>query len=238
MKSDRFFVLLDRAIDLCDSWRDGALQALFASRFLRPLRKAGLTADLLTTIRAVLAVMVFAFLIENIILGYDPRFGNQSRVFVLVILATGFLTDLLDGPLARVERRTSSRDSARGAHFDPFVDKLFTLPILMFYLPAMGWIAGSIGGLTIVGDTAAIAVRRYSARRGIVIPSNRFGKYKMAFLCLAIFMLAWQYPKAQDIVFGAMVTSMTLGVISLGTNARNLKRQLDAQGIISVANQT
>lgn len=239
-KANRFFNLLVQVMDKTDHWREWVLRGLLESHVLVPLRKVGLTADLLTAIRVALGVVLCYFVGTSLLFnGYDPGFETSflDRRMVLAMLSLGFLTDLLDGPLARIELRDTrvKITITRGAHFDPLADKILTLPILAFFIPALGLIKGLAAVFSIFGDAVSIAIRRYSGKRGIIIPANRFGKYKMVFLCAAIFQLVWQYPKGVDIAFGMIVASMTLGSISIFINAREVKRQLDAKGSTGLA---
>lgn len=226
-KADRLFELLDRFIHACDSARDGRLQDLMQSRIFLPLRCYGLSADFLTAARGIIALILFAFFANNALQGYDPVLSDQARRIVLAGLLIAFITDLLDGPLARVERKAGIKTDLKGEHRDPLADKLLTTPLLIFYWFAFGWWTRAILGLTVVGDLAATAIRKYSSNRGISIPSNNFGRAKMAGLCVAIYCMVWLYPQGEIVVASISLLSLGLGTVSVARHARLLKRQLE-----------
>ena len=206
--------------------RDGQLQMLLESRLFAPLLLYGLTANDLTRLREVLAVVVAGILIHGFRQDYGMSFPSNIRWALNIILPIAFATDLLDGPLARLERKWKRISDGKGAHLDPFADKLLTLPILFYYLFYLDWWVGCLVSLIIAGDVLGTAFRRYAGKRKIRIPANIFGKSKMVFLSAAILSLVlWERPNVfLFIVFCSI--ALTLGTISIVRHAFLLKYTL------------
>ena len=215
-----FFERLDRI-------RDGKLQRLLESRLFEPLLIRGMTANVLTRLREVLALVVIGILLLCRAENYGANLPPSVRLSLLVILLLGFATDMLDGPLARLENKWGTKSSGEGIHLDPFVDKLLTLPLLFYYMLYMDWWwSGSLIALIIMGDIAGTIFRRYSWKREIQIPSNIFGKFKMVFLGAAIVsLILWEQPNALLFLIFSTV-ALTLGTVSIGQHAFLLKYTL------------
>ena len=81
--------------------RDGKLQMLFESRLFAPLLLFGLTANALTRLREILAVVVAGILIHCFRQGYGTSLPADIQWALTIILPTAFATDLLDPPLPR-----------------------------------------------------------------------------------------------------------------------------------------
>lgn len=228
-KADRLFIWIQELLRLIDNVRDRKTRELVRSRVYSALRKRGLTANFLTDMRAVIAILLDWFFADNAAKGYDPNFSWLTRLVLLAALFAAFVTDALDGPTAREENEAPMRRSKDGVHWDPLVDKIFTLPILAYYWFAYSWWPRSIIAVTIAGDAAATMIRRYSAKRQIEIPSNKFGRAKMAILCLAIVLMVLLGPAGGNVVSSFLCVSLAFGIISVSLHARSLTSKVTAQ---------
>lgn len=216
------FDWLVKKMEALDRSRDGKLQRLLETRLLEPIIRIGLNANFLTGIRALIAAALIAFFTDNISLRHNPDFPSDVRLWLFGALLAAFATDALDGPLARLARRRGLEDDGRGAHTDPFVDKLLTLPVLAYYLPAISAAGKTLTLMTIFGDIMAIWIRSLAAKKGIHIPSNIFGKYKMAFICCAISSLVLWFPASEEVFLIFLTVSLTCGTISVIKHALKL----------------
>lgn len=228
-KADRLFIWIQEALKLIDNVRDRKMRELVRSRVYSALRKRGLTANFLTDMRAVIAILLDWFFVDNAIQYYDPNFSWLTKLVLFAALIVAFATDALDGPTAREEDELPVPRSKDGAHWDPLVDKILTLPILAYYWFAYSWWPRSIIVFTIAGDGAATLIRSYSAKRQIEIPSNKFGRAKMAVLCLSVFLMVLLGPGGGNVVSSFLCVSLAFGIISAWLHARSLTSKIAAQ---------
>ena len=131
----------------------------------------------ITTLRIVLAPVTAVLLLQP---------GARSRLVAMAVFLVAALSDLADGALAR--QRGEITDF--GKLVDPIADKLLLAATLIpFYLltradPGLGEIPlyGTIGLwilFVFFGREIAITwLRTRAARRGIVVPAQKSGKYK------------------------------------------------------------
>lgn len=121
------------------------------------MRLRHLPAHLLTLARLPLAGVIWL----------DPG----DRVFFLLVLATGGLTDVLDGFLARVLDKGSRTDPTNvGAWLDPLCDKIFAASCIAAAFWAWsppGWIVASLLAREIFQVPILVAYFLTWARRGI-----------------------------------------------------------------------
>ena len=125
-------------------------------------------ADWLSVFRVVVTPVIALYLLR----------GNPLGAAVSFALAA--LTDGLDGYLAR--RRAPT---AFGPWLDLVADKvliLVTLALLARLRVLAAWVPLLIGGRELV--VAGLRIALY--RRGLLLPADRWGKVKMATLCLGI----------------------------------------------------
>lgn len=137
--------------------------------------------NLITIGRIILAVLVVPLLFME---GFAPR----MLAFVIFLVAA--VSDLWDGHLARSRGLITDL----GKLLDPLADKLLlAATIFPFYLISHGdapdsrfpWFGGVFPLwilLILLGREAFITLfRSYAARRGVVIPAGKSGKYKTVF---------------------------------------------------------
>lgn len=134
--------------------------------------------NLITIARIVLAVVVIPLL-------FIDEFGARIAAFIIFLMAA--LSDVWDGHLARSQGLITDL----GKLLDPFADKLLlAATFIPFYILAQQ--PGPEGRFPWFGDTLPLWVlivifgreifitlfRSYAARRGVVIPAGKAGKYK------------------------------------------------------------
>ena len=134
--------------------------------------------NLITIARIILAVVVVPLL-------FVESFGARMIAFVIFLIAA--FSDLWDGHLARSRGLITNL----GKLLDPIADKLLlTATFIPFYIISQGdgpgarfpWFGGTLPlwiVLVIFGRELFITLfRSYAARRGVVIPAGKAGKYK------------------------------------------------------------
>ncbi|MCS7084439.1 MAG: CDP-alcohol phosphatidyltransferase family protein, partial [Aquificaceae bacterium] len=119
--------------------------------------------NLITTFRLILILPVLVFL------------ENDQSALAGILIAFAWLSDWLDGMLARKSLKTDF-----GAHFDPFVDKVFILSILSFFLKE-GEVNLFLYVLLLFRELSASFLRSESARAMKSIPASPLGKLKAGF---------------------------------------------------------
>lgn len=217
---------IERGMRLVETFKEHWLQSLVRTQFFAYLYFKGVTADNLTLARLRIGQVLFAFYVIVVLLGRSPDFPGWMRGLLMAIYTIAFLTDLLDGAIARRRQEMGLPESGEGAHRDPRADKVLTIPPFVYNWLYFRWETRIVTMLSVVGDLWATWIRRQSARQGIVIPSNSFGRYKMVFLCMALSCQLIWYPKAELVVLIFLVVSLTCGVISVIGHAAEFRRKL------------
>jgi CDP-diacylglycerol--glycerol-3-phosphate 3-phosphatidyltransferase len=158
-----------------------------------PLASAGLSAlpNVLTLFRIGCVPLVILLLV-------DPSVASR-RVAAALFLAAS-ITDYLDGYLAR--RRGIV--SALGQFLDPLADKLLVSAVLVMLvaLPGEPRVPAWIAALIISRDLAVTGLRAIASQRGMTLPAEELGKYKMLAQIFAL----------QGLLIGERVPIPLLGV--------------------------
>lgn len=142
-----------------------------------PLLDRSALPNLITVGRMLLTPVIFFLILV-------PSFGARGLAFILFVVAA--LSDLWDGYLARKHGWISDF----GKLMDPIADKLLlVVTFVPFYIVSHG--SGHVGALpywkvmplwvliVIFGREILITVMRgAAARRGIIVPAGKAGKYK------------------------------------------------------------
>lgn len=137
-----------------------------------------------TLFRLLLTVPALYFLVEgrNFIAGF-------------LILVAG-VSDWLDGELARKNNQVSKL----GLLLDPFVDKVFVLSVLSFFLYRQ-----EIGILPFVlllfRELSVSFLRSLSVERGYTIPASYLGKTKAFFEFVTLLSLSFSYGPAEFLLW-------------------------------------
>jgi CDP-diacylglycerol--glycerol-3-phosphate 3-phosphatidyltransferase len=101
---------------------------------------------------------------------------TSRRVAALLFLAAS-ITDYLDGYLARRRGIVSTL----GQFLDPLADKLLvaTVLVMLVALPTEPRVPAWIAALIIARELAVTGLRAIAMQRGIAVPADELGKYKM-----------------------------------------------------------
>ena len=125
----------------------------------------------LTAGRAVLAVVLFAFIAQN-------WWG-----WCLVVFGFAALTDYLDGYLARLQGITSTL----GRNFDPLVDKILICGAYVFMLPVTGsGLAPWMATVVVARELTITVLRSFLEGQGAKFGADWLGKIKMWLQCAAL----------------------------------------------------
>jgi CDP-diacylglycerol--glycerol-3-phosphate 3-phosphatidyltransferase len=115
----------------------------------------------------------------------DPR----SSLLAAVIFALSFVTDWLDGFIARKKNLVTKF----GKILDPLADKLL-IGCSFIMLIDLDRVDGWIGVLIIGREIAVTWLRAMLAAKGIILSSSWWGKYKTFFQAMAMIPLMIHYP--------------------------------------------
>jgi len=118
------------------------------------------------------------------------------RSWAVAILVLGIITDRLDGELARARKE----ETEWGRILDPLADKIAaaTVALVLFRLSQLPlWFIVALLGRDLLILCGGILVK---ARRGLVLPSNVYGKWTIGIIGLLFFSLLVEAPEAISIV--------------------------------------
>ena len=151
------------------------------------------------------------------------RWGGETGNLVgAIIFSLGWITDLVDGWLAR---RMNSV-SALGKFLDPLADKLLVASALIMMIPldrVPAWIA-----VVIIGrELAVTGLRGIASSKGRVMAASSWGKHKsfVQYVAITFLILAWDKPVdcirvGQWILYAAVVITLWSGYAYLRSYAR------------------
>jgi CDP-diacylglycerol--glycerol-3-phosphate 3-phosphatidyltransferase len=109
--------------------------------------------------------------------------GFYNNVLALVVFCVASITDMLDGQIAR---RNGSITSL-GIFLDPIADKLLVSAAFIYFvdIPILGISAWMV--IIIIGREFIITgLRSIAAARNVVMPADKFGKFKTALQMIVI----------------------------------------------------
>ena len=124
-----------------------------------------------------------------VVIGFLSSPGPQASFLAGLIFALASLTDLLDGYIARQQKR----ETAVGKLLDPMADKLLVLSCMIMLIP-LERIPAWIVVLIIGREVAVTGLRGIASAEGMIIAASRWGKAKMVFQTLAMIGLMLHYP--------------------------------------------
>ena len=142
-----------------------------------------------------------------------------SGVVIILIFLIGIATDILDGYLARKNQEITTF----GIFMDPLLDKLFILGTfsgLLIMTDLLNPILYFIFLFTFLVEFANNGVRLITREKGgHILPSKNWGKLKMIFQCLGIFLFLIAYCLKKDLgakpeLFTPFITIGTLLLIA------------------------
>ncbi|MFC1595133.1 CDP-alcohol phosphatidyltransferase family protein [Patescibacteria group bacterium] len=135
--------------------------------------------DHLTYARFVISGVIICILVDPRLPDFNVSYLNLLFFFLFTIAA---LTDLFDGPLARMRKIVTQR----GAELDPLADKLLVIPLLWYYL----WnYSPELVICVTVGEVLAQTLRFIGFRIGKDMSSNVLGKYKMVAQTVGVYLI-------------------------------------------------
>ncbi len=112
----------------------------------------------------------------------------SSSLWAALIFSVSFLTDWLDGFIARKKNLVTKF----GKIFDPLADKLLIGGSLIILI-GLDWVAPWIGILLIGREIAITWLRSTLAGKGVIMASSYWGKYKTFFQAIALIPLMIHY---------------------------------------------
>ena len=133
-------------------------------------------------------ILLIPFIIMSLIgfrFGFD---GLSNKTFIYSCLLYAFISDFLDGYIARRWKL----ESGFGRMIDPIADKLLVAGCLISYcIIVQGNMIVLIPAIIIICRDILVAGRReYASNSGILLPPTKLAKWKTAFEFLAIILLA------------------------------------------------
>ena len=114
--------------------------------------------------------------------------GRGGSFFAALFFGMAFLTDILDGYLARRHGEVT----IVGKFLDPLADKILVCSTLIMLIP-MGRTPAWIVMLIIIREMAVTGLRGIAVSQGIVIQASSLGKYKTVFQSIATILLCLHY---------------------------------------------
>ena len=136
--------------------------------------------NLLSAVRILAIPIVIVFLSSP---------GPLASFMAALIFGLASLTDLLDGYIARQQKR----ETAVGKLLDPMADKLLVLSCMIMLIP-LGRIPAWIVVLIIGREVAVTGLRGIASAEGQIIAASGWGKAKMVLQSLAMIGLMVHYP--------------------------------------------
>ena len=144
----------------------------------------------------------------------------------LLFIVLSFLTDHLDGYIARRYKKSSDL----GIYYDHFVDKIFVHLLLIYYLSQnllSFWIVASL----ILRDYLALGLRQYAISHSHVMPSTLSGKIKLVsqgvFLVLLALTQIIKLPSSIIVNLSTLVVIWSfISLIDMGIKNKILIKQL------------
>lgn len=133
-------------------------------------------------------ILLIPFIIMSLIgfrFGFD---GLSNKTFIYSCLVYAFISDFLDGYIARRWKL----ESGFGRMIDPIADKLLVAGCLISYcIIVQGNMIVLIPAIIIIfRDILVSGIREYASNSGILLPPTKLAKWKTAFEFLAIILLA------------------------------------------------
>ncbi len=178
----------------------------------------------LLTLSRILLIPVFVILFST------PT--PERSLWAATVFVVAAVTDLLDGYLAR--RR--SQVTKLGRLLDPIADKLLVLSGL-FLLVELGQVPAWVAIVITGREIAVTGVRAIAASVGVVIETERLGKYKMVFQVIAICLLIVTNAALPGLEFvfplgmALLYVALLLGVISGAGYLVSIWRQVSLKGL-------
>lgn len=176
-------------------------------------------ANILTTSRLILTPVCIFFIMA------DSTYG---RLVAFGIFVVAFLTDALDGYLARIRNEVTEF----GTFFDPLADKILTTSILIslaFRIDEMWcWLAV---GIICSREIAVALMRRWRVSHGICVVPNGYGKLKTIAQAVAVGALIIDAGVAPYLLWIAVFLSVHSGINYILLWRNRQQQRMDASFI-------
>lgn len=154
----------------------------------------------ITLMRIFLVPILLVFLIS-------PR--GWSPVIAAAIFLIAAFTDWLDGHLAR----STNQITRLGQLLDPIADKLLVTAALVT-LVGRQQVPAWIVVIILCRELAVTGLRAMAADQHVIIAAEAYGKYKMLFLIVGVFLLILNLPELYWPGMIALGVGLVLGVVS------------------------
>jgi cardiolipin synthase (CMP-forming) len=156
-----------------------------------------------------LTLLRFALIPLYLALFFSELPGRMQWAFGVLLLAG--LTDVIDGYLARKHRQVTQL----GIMLDPLADKLMMLAVfLSLFLTNRIGIAAAIA--IILRDVGMIVASAFFHFRGKkTVPANAMGKLTTVLYYVALFLLMFDHPVADEFLWGVIIFSFLTSLIYL-----------------------
>lgn len=167
-------------LEKLDHYRD---EILFV--FIKPYWPRKITPNIITTVRIIIGVLLFALLFF---------FKIEDKILIISLFFFGALTDLLDGSVARGKNMVTEL----GAMLDPVADRIMIIPIAVYSLfGPHRWLLLVLLLIEVVNALVSI----YYTTKKVCLESNIFGKTKMVMQSLVFVAILVVWPNPPSLFF-------------------------------------
>jgi CDP-diacylglycerol--glycerol-3-phosphate 3-phosphatidyltransferase len=164
------------------------------------------------TISRILLIPIIIMSLIGLRFGFD---GLSNKTFIYSCLVYAFISDFLDGYIARRWKL----ESGFGRMIDPIADKLLVAGCLISYcIIVQGNMIVLIPAIIIIfRDILVSGIREYASNSGILLPPTKLAKWKTASEFLAIILLASFFVNHnfEGSIKGSTSLNGVLGILSL-----------------------
>jgi CDP-diacylglycerol---glycerol-3-phosphate 3-phosphatidyltransferase len=161
-----------------------------------------------------LSRMAMALVASAIVLWAWPA----GRLWVTVLTATAWLSDMLDGFLARATRG----ETDAGQSLDLLADKVYIL-CLLIALAAAHEVPAWVAIVMVARELSVTQMRVFCAGRHVIEQVDALGKLKQGVSMLALLALTTEQPGAVCLLYGAVLLAVISGLHYLATARRHLQ---------------
>jgi CDP-diacylglycerol---glycerol-3-phosphate 3-phosphatidyltransferase len=166
-----------------------------------------------------------------VVIGFLSWPGPMASFLAAVIFSLASLTDLLDGYIARQQKR----ETAVGKLLDPLADKLLVLSCMIMLIP-LERIPAWMVVLIIGREVAVTGLRGIASAEGLVIAASRWGKAKLILQTFSLIGLMIHYRYlgidfhllGMIFLWGALIITLWSGIDYFGKFYRKIQ-ELDKE---------
>jgi CDP-diacylglycerol--glycerol-3-phosphate 3-phosphatidyltransferase len=148
--------------------------------------------------------IIFIPLLVYYLLSPQIPHGNIIAVVIFAVVAA---SDALDGYLAR----RLKQETVIGKFMDPLADKILVISALLCLVEIRS-VSSIPVIIIIVRDMAVIGLRLAASSSGKIIAADTLGKYKTAFLDVAVAMLILNLPYGALVLWIGVVLAVVSGI--------------------------